>query len=253
MPPTELLWLLAAALFATVACALALVAWSGESTANIIHATPTLTARDVLARHQAALSGMRPFGEPIELVGTIESDEELLAPESHTRCVAYEYTLSEDRSRQDGRMHRRSGSIHESSAFENYSRRVQRCYVADSTGRTAIDLTHARLELVELIARYEEYSGLQGSSREIWREEWALPIGRQVYVLGYLTNADAAPLVARHPLDPEQPFLVSHRDERTILGRTRRRAYLLYLSAGLCSGFAALSLLFGLGVLNVRL
>jgi hypothetical protein len=89
---------------------------------------------------------------------------------------------------------------------------------------------------------------LRGEERAIWREEWTLPVGRSVYVLGYLTTADDAPLVGRHPLDPERPFLVSHREERAVLGRTRARAYLLYLAGGLSGGAAMVCLLFGLGV-----
>lgn len=246
MPPAPLLWLIAAAVLATVALAFAFAAWRREGTANVIHATPTSKAAEVADQHRLATIGAVGFGEPIELYGTLESDEELFAPYSQTACVAYDFTINEERERRVGSV--RYGRMQETNGFDTHGRRVQRCYIADSTGRTAVDLTDAQIELIETVARYERFTGLKGEEREIWREEWALPLGRPVYVLGYLTTADDAPLVARHPLDPDRPFLVSYRDERAVLGRTRTRAYLLYLAGGLSGGAAVVCLLFGLGV-----
>ncbi len=78
MPPSELLWLITSALLATCAFGFALVAWRREGTANIIHATPPFTAREVVEQHRFATIGATGFGAPIELYGTLEADETLL-------------------------------------------------------------------------------------------------------------------------------------------------------------------------------
>lgn len=247
MPPPMLLWLIAAAVLATLALAFALAAWQRESAANVIRATPTLSAADVAERYRFASIGAAAFGEPIELSGTLASDEPLIAPYSHTPCVAYDFSVSEEQERRVGSV--RSGRIQETNGFDTHAQRVQRCYVVDDTGRVAVDLAGAQLELIETVARYERYTGLKGEEREIWREEWALPLGRPVYVLGYLATSEHMPLVARHPLDSERPFLVSHRAEEAVQRRTRGRAYLFYLLAGLSGGAAGVCLLAGLGVI----
>lgn len=56
----------------------------------------------------------------------------------------------------------------------------------DPSGAITIVTAGASFDLRETVARYEEMTGLSGSKREIWRQEWALPTGSSVFVHGYL-------------------------------------------------------------------
>jgi hypothetical protein len=71
MPSLELIWLLAAALLATFALGLTFAVWRREGAANVVHATPTLSAAEVSEQHRFATIGATRFGEPIELSGTL--------------------------------------------------------------------------------------------------------------------------------------------------------------------------------------
>lgn len=54
----------------------------------------------------------------------------------------------------------------------------------DPSGAITIVTAGTNFDLRETVARYEEKTGLGGSEREIWRQEWALPTGSSVFILG---------------------------------------------------------------------
>lgn len=217
-------------------------AWRGESNLIAMRDAPTLSVADVHERHRWATHGVQPFGAAVEVVGTIECDSPLQAPYSEKLCVAYDYVVSEESERRiAGRGLRPAREVeHHSTGLDD--RRVPRFYVHDATGRIAVDTHGARLDLLETVARYEEYAGLHGSEREVWREERALLLGHRAYVLGYVADDGGQPVLRGHPRDAGRPVLVSHRDERAFASSMRRRAYGLYLAGGLGLG-GALALL----------
>jgi E3 Ubiquitin ligase len=147
--------------------------------------------------------------------------------------------ISEESERRVGGYGRRRGREVEHESVDLQDRRVPRFFVHDATGKIAVDTAGASLDLLETVARYEAYTGLRGSEREIWREERALPLGNRVYVLGYLGTDGDTPVIGRHPDDPGRRFLISYRDERALAGSLRLRAYGLYLAGGLSLGGAA--------------
>lgn len=210
------------------------IAWSSESDVVAIATTPTLSVAEVAERHRWAVYGAAPFGAPVEVVGTIECDAPLQAPYSETLCVAFDYSVNEETERHV----RRPGSYRtreiEFGGRDAYGNRAPRFFVRDATGLVAIDPAGARIEMVETVARYEQYSGLGGNEREIWRQEHALPLGNRVYVLGYLSNDQGAPIIARHPTERARPFIISHRGEADLKARARGTSYSLYLGAVLC-------------------
>jgi hypothetical protein len=176
------------------------------------------------------------------VVGTVECDTVLQAPYTGTRCVAYDCQMTEERETHvGGGRHGRRREI-ETHGYDSHDSRVPRFYVRDASGVVAVDTSGAALDLKETLARYEEYTGMGGSEREIWREERALPVGHQVYVLGYLGDEGGAPLIGPDPRRRGR-FLISYRDERGLARSLRRRAYTLYLAGGLSAG-AAVSMLF---------
>lgn len=238
MPILTLIFIVAGLILLIAAVICAILAWRGESSLLMISDTPTSSVREVQLLHAQGR-----FGEPVEVIGTIECDTPLRAPYSETLCVAYEYAVNEEQERHTGRYRRRRREI-ELNSFDLSESRVSRCFVRDSSGRIAVDTAGAAIDMLETVARYESYTGLRGYEHEIWREEHAIPLSQRVYILGYLGSDQGEPVIMRHPLDPGRRFLISHRDEGALQAHTRRRSYLLYLAAGLSLGVAVL--LFGL-------
>lgn len=217
----------------------ATVAWRGEGSLVAMREAPTLSAAEVAERFRWATHGAAPFGQPVEVVGTIECDAPLQAPYSETLCVAYDYNVTEESEQIIGRPGSRHARELEYGGHDAQGRRVARFYVHDATGRVAVDPAGAQIDLVETVARYEEYTGLGGREREIWREERALPLGNRVFVLGYLGNDGGAPVIGRHPGHPGRRFIISHHDERALRFRVGTRAYGLYFGAVLAVAGAA--------------
>jgi hypothetical protein len=194
-------------------------------------ATPTLSIAEVAERHRWATYGAAPFGLPVEVVGTIECDQPLQAPYSETLCVAFDYSVNEENER-----HVRRPGSHRTREIEfggrdAYDHRTPRFCVRDATGLVTVDPAGARIEMVETVARYELFTGLGGSKREVWREEHALPLGNRVYVLGYLSTDHGAPIIGRHPTEKGRPFIISHRGEADLKVRAAGISYSLYLGA----------------------
>lgn len=223
-------------LVAAVVCAV--LGWRRESGVLAIQDARTLTTAEVAERHRYATHGAARFGEPVEICGVIECDTPLRAPYSETVCVAFDFTHIEEREQHvRGRGMRRGYEI-ETYGRDNHSRRAPRFWVNDGRGRVAVDPAGASLDMLETVARYESYTGIGDNEREIWRQEWALPVGQRVYLLGYLLDDQGQPLIGRHPLDQGRPFLISHRDEAAFARSLRGRSYLFYLAGGLSGGLA---------------
>jgi hypothetical protein len=227
----ELILIAGGGLLALAAVAAVALAWRVEGGLLAMRDTPTLSVAEVAERHRWAAHGAAPFGQPVEVVGTIECDTPIQAPYSEALCVAYDYAVTDEREQLIGRPGSRQAREFEFGGHDAQQRHVPRFYVHDATGRVAVDPSGARFDMVETVARYEAYTGLVGGEHEIWREERALPLGNRVYVLGYLCDDGGAPLIGRHPSDPAHRFMISHRDERALGARVRRRAYALYLGA----------------------
>lgn len=239
----------AALLIAAIVCAV--LAWRHEGSLLAISETSSSTAAEILGLHRQALSGMGHFGRPVEISGVIECESSLISPRTSTPCVAFDYTTAQDYER--GYRARGFGGAHQRRRYEidyegvgHDGRRVERFWVRDSSGRVLIDPAGAELDLKETDARYEIYTDGLGGEREAWHRERCLPVGHPVYVLGYLTNHNGEPLIARHPVDRGKRFLISHRDERSLLGQTRAGAYGLYLAGGLSGGLGLLLVLIGI-------
>lgn len=208
-------------------------AWRGESSLLAMRDAPTLSVAEVAEQHRRA-----QHGAAVEVVGTVECDSPLQAPYSEQLCVAYDYVVTEESERHIARRGLRPPREIEHHSTDLQDRRVPRFYVHDASGRIAVDTAGAQFDLLETVMRYEEFVGLRGSEREIWREERALLLGHRVYVLGYIADDGGRPVLRCHPSNPARRLLVSHRDEQTFTAAVRRRAYGLYLAGGLSLGGA---------------
>ncbi|NNJ08880.1 hypothetical protein EKD04_000910 [Chloroflexales bacterium ZM16-3] len=233
----------------------AIFAWRGEGSIIAIKETETLSVAEVIARHRVG-----HLGQLVEVVGTSECDMPLRAPYSEALCLAYDYTVTEDKERlgysaplgadrQHSLTHQR-GQRNIGHTFDVHDNRVPRFYVRDASGRITVDTAGAQIDLLETVARFESYTGGEVNvERQIWREERALPLGNRVYVLATLADDGGEPVLMRHPVNRGRHFIISHRDERALLNSTRLRTYGLYLFSGLAIGAALLVAAFAIGLL----
>jgi hypothetical protein len=238
--------LIIATILALAGMIAAIIAWHSEGSIIDIRETTTMSVAEVTSRHRT-----RQLGQLVEVVGTIECDSPLRAPYSEALCVAYDYSVTEDKERLGyggslgvDRQHSltaKRGQHNIGHSFDLHDNRVPRFYVRDASGRIAVDTAGAQIDLLETVARFESYTGAElNVERQIWREERALPLGNRVYVLAALADDGGEPVLMRHPVDRARRFIISHRDERALLNSTRMRAYGLYLFSGLALGGALL-------------
>lgn len=232
----SLILLIVAGVLGLVALVLAVVAWQQEGRLVAIRSTPTQSVSEVVGRF-----GSSSLGELVELIGTAECESPLVAPFSETSCVAFSYTVNEEQERWSRRAGQRPVRTFEISGRDDQIQHVKRFFLRDASGQIAIDPRDAQLDLLETVARFEHYNGIAGSSREVWRQEMALPVGNRIYVLGYLTNGDDGPMISRHPLEPQRPFLISYRDEAALVAQARLRSYGLYGGAVLAAAGAVIA------------
>lgn len=116
-------------------------------------------------------------------------------------------------------------------------------WVRDASGRVLIDPINAELDLRPIDERYEVMTSSFGDSeRRTRREEKGLPLGQQVYVLGYMGERQGQPVIQRHLSDPSKKFLISYRDEQALTHTHRTRSALFYFITGI-SGSAGVLLI----------
>jgi hypothetical protein len=247
---TDLIIFALAALLLISASICAIIAWQREGRAEAIHATQHTTAAQVGELYERALAGNPPFGAAVEISGIIECDAPLISPRTSTACVAYRYVTEQEyereyRTRGFGGYGRRTHEI-EFEGSDREQRHVPRFWVRDESGQVLIDPTGAHFDLQPTEQCLEMFTDGLGGEREAWHYEFCLPVGKPIYVLGYLTKEQNGPLIARHPLDTNKPFLLSYRDEQSLQGSVRVGAYGLYLAAALSGGGGVLLVLFGL-------
>lgn len=248
----DLAFLTAGCILFMIAIACAVFAWRKESSLNDIASTRTSTAADLQARFRRSRSGHT--GDRVELSGILEIEgDALIAPRSETPCAAFDYTrIQEDWERRRNTMDWQMNQVMqdrrtERLVYRNQDRRreqLPRFFVRDDTGRVEVDSEGAQFDLKETDTGFECYTNGTSTERRIQHLERCLPMGQQVYVLGYLQNNNGAPLVARYPLGSEQRFLISYRTEEQLTGRARTHSYGLYLAGGLSGGAAVLLVMF---------
>jgi hypothetical protein len=243
MTSLTIILLCAGGLLLIVAAICVTAATRGEDRLLAIMDTPTSSARDILAMHHK--NGA--YGQACEVVGVIECDASLSGPLSEKACVAYSHTLTWEEWGRPGMFDKRAGTndlVYRSGGTEFDDRRAPTFWVRDASGRVLVDPINAELDLQPIDSRYEVVTSSFGDSeRRTRHEEKALPLGQQVYVLGYLGEHQGQPIIQRHPTTPAKKFLISYRDEQALTRSNRARAALFYFVGGI-SGSAGVLLIF---------
>jgi hypothetical protein len=217
----------------------AIIAWNTEGRLALIKATPTTTAQDVYGRYRHDGGA---FGQACEVAGVVEADYSFDGPLSGQPCVIYSHTVTwEDWSQQNFGRRSVDGMARTGGSTEVDDRHVPTFWVRDATGRVRVDPLLAEFDLKDIDERYEVMTA-SASERRSWRTEKALPVGHQVYVLGYIGEKDGEPILGHHQHDKSKRFIISYRSERDLTHATSLRTNLFYILAGLCGigGIAAL-------------
>lgn len=230
-----------------VACGVA--ASRGESRMLAMEDTPASTAREIAAFHASGVVGRR-----CEVSGVLECDTTLSGPLSGQACAAYSQTLRwEEWGPAPGYSRRAGEMVCRNSGIEFDDRRAPAFWVRDATGAVLVDPLNAELDLIPIDQRYEVFTAsFGGTERRTWREEKALPIGREVYVLGYLADLKGQPVLARHPRDASQKFLISYRSEQELVRASRWQSYLYYLAAGTTGALGVVMIIWRVLLPHVR-
>lgn len=224
-------------ILALVAAACAFAAFRGEDRVQAIQDTPSFNALEIQQIHRHAGGG---FGQPCEIVGVAECEWSLTGPLSGQPCVAYSHTITWEEWKQTVHHERDGFGRRKFDTSDHYigggtdvdDRHVQTFWVRDATGRVRVDPQNAEIDLMEIDERYEDMSTSFGGTRRATRIEKALPLGHQVYVLGYLGERQGEPVLMRHPSNPQKKFLISYRSERDFARASSRSASLYYFLAG---------------------
>lgn len=261
-----------AVLMAVGALVLFLVARSQGAKALDMQSTETSSAAELasLAAEVAKEIGPGSFTRVAELKGVIECGEPLKAEMSGTPCVYYrssvtrEYEERVEVSDKDGNRHweTRRGSEQVASNERRVGFRLR-----DETGTVEIDPQGADIDAERSLSRFEaggggalrfgdfvlELGGLAmglGGRRTIgYRlEEWIIPLGRRLYVLGEAGDAEGR-LLVRKPGAKGGRYIISLKTEEELVKSARGLALGLRIGAGvLLAGALVLAVLIILGV-----
>jgi hypothetical protein len=231
-----------------IAVVCAAVAWRAEGRLASIKGTPRSTSQDVLARYRHDGGA---FGQPCEIAGVVESDTSLSGPLSGQPCVIYSSTLRWEDWERPSALYRRhadeTGMVYRGGSTEIDDRHVPHFWVSDASGRVLVDPLMADFDLKPIDERYDVMTAGSGQSeRRSWHTEKALPLGHQVYVLGYIGEHNGQPVVGRHPSDQRRRAFISYRTEQELTSATSLRTNLFYLTAGLTGVGGALMIVWGL-------
>lgn len=221
--------------------------------------TETSSAADLvrLASDIAKEIGAGSLAQAAELKGAIECDAPLSAEMSGTGCVWYRSVVTreyeEPYTEQDSDGKTRSGTRRGSETVSSNERRVS-FRVRDATGACEVDPEGAAMDGERVLSRFERgdqgpslsfggltvrLGGIGPGRRTIgYRlEEWAVPTGRTVYVLGEARD-DGGRLRVAKPSAKGGRFLVSLKTEEELVRAAKSGSTTLTVLAGLFAAAA---------------
>ena len=252
MTTLNIIFFCAGGLLLLVAAFCVAAALRGEDRLVAILDTPTSSALDI----QAIFRNNGAYGQACEATGVIECDASLSGPLSGQACVAYSHSLAWEEWGKPGMFDKRSGTsdlVYRSGGTEFDDRRAPTFWVRDASGRVLVDPINAELDLQPIDSNYEVVTASYGDSeRRTRREEKALPLGQQVYVLGYLAERQGQPVIQRHVSNPSKKFLISYRSEQALTRANRVRAAVFYFVAGIAGSAGMVLIAWRLLVLRGR-
>jgi hypothetical protein len=223
--------------------------------------TSTAASLATEASDVAAEIGAGSFTKVAELKGVVECDPPLLAEMSGTACAWYRSTVvreyEESYTERDSDGDTRSGTRRGSETVSTNERRT-RFMVRDATGAVEVDPEGAPVDGAQVLSRFERGDtgpslsigslrltlGAIGSGRRTVGytiEEWALPVGARVYVLGEAKD-DGGSLRVAKPSTKGGRFIISTKSEEQILEAAKKGSSALAIAAAVLGAGAVVVL-----------
>jgi hypothetical protein len=219
--------------------------------------TETFTAQVLKETADAIAKELGPgsFTQACEVKGVVACDKPLTSDIKHLPCVYFRSLVTQEFKEvyyerdSQGREHRRTRSRTET--VSDLTRSIE-FYVEDGTGRTLVSPEGAALDCEQVAnetrpgqAPLINISFGPGSSHFVMRhQEWILPVGRRVYVLGEARDQGGA-LSVRKP-EKGGKYLISLKSEEELTQSALGSVKIFGVLAPLCLGLGAISLLLGL-------
>ncbi|MBU0928345.1 MAG: E3 ubiquitin ligase family protein [Spirochaetes bacterium] len=248
---------------AAVAAILFFIGRSQGKKALDIASTETSTAASLAteASDVAAEIGAGSFAKAAEIKGEVECDSPLEAEMSGIPCVWYRSTVvreyEESYTERDSNGNTRSGTRRGSETVSANERR-ERFMVRDATGAVEVDPEGAPMDGERVLSRFEQgdrgpalsiggfrlaLGAVGGGRRTIGYklEEWALPVGARVYVLGEAKDEGGSLRVAK-PSAKGGRFIITVKSEEQVLQAAKSGSAALRVAAA-ALGAAALAVL----------
>lgn len=206
-------------------------------------------ARAAGAGEVAGMAGMSGIGM-VELSGTAESGQPLMAPLSNRPCVYYRLKVEERRVRyersESGHSQRRESweTVADSSQFAPLM-------IRDGTGEVRVETDGAKVEAIQTVKGAYGAPGYNpsgsgapggalgeilgralsmGTSAGLRSSEWIIPAGESAIVLGTVASTGSGAVITRG----EGTLIISTRSKEE-LTRKYRRHHLLWTAAGACA------------------
>jgi hypothetical protein len=253
------MWIAGAVLMvAAIGCVIAF--WYQRSKLDVMKHTETRSAKDLIetARAVAADIGSGAFAEFTEVKGIVRCDAPLTSELAKIPCVYYHMTITrqyeetyQERDQQGRSVTRTRQGSHEVASHT----RLTLFQIEDQTGRITVDPTDGQLTTEKVHSRFEPGScldaaysiGTGAGSRTLGYEyeEWAIPVGHRLYVLGEATDISGELRIQR-PADKDQHFLVSTKSEEALTARAATIIRVLQVCA-------VVALLAGIGLIGFDL
>ncbi|GAA1900052.1 E3 ubiquitin ligase family protein [Streptomyces sodiiphilus] len=252
----------AIALVAAAVCAV--LAHRAQGRVRAMTTAETLPVGELRELHRAAAdaAGEGNFRYRCEVVGVAQASGsgELTAELSGTACVWHRHTVThkywETTTDSEGNRKRqeRSSVVSQHISGSPFA-------VRDDTGEITVDPAKNRVDGAEKVLDRFERGGRTGAELRIGslsvpltsgggdtigyqHEEWVLPAGRRLYVLGEVSDAGGS-LVIGEPEDGGH-FIVSTRSEEELVRSGLRQSTGLRVAAACCAGLGVVLLVLGL-------
>lgn len=228
-----------------------------------MQAIETSTSADLarLAADIAAEIGAGSLNQPAEIKGATECQSPLTAEMSGTDCIWYRSTVTreyeESYTEKDTNGNTRNATRRGSEILSSNERRLP-FMVRDSTGAIEVDPEGATMDGEQVLSRFEQgersaginiggfsisLGALASGRRTIGYklEEWAIPTGRNIYVLGEARD-DGGRLRIGKPGTKDGRFLISLKSEEQLVKAAKTGSKVLGVLSAV-SGVAAVVVL----------